>query len=122
MSTTTPTSTVTEDKKIDMSKVIDIPEPNDIPSLFLKSLTKIGVVVIGYVVMVIIAYVLNGLFGNSKAFTLLYVVALLFILSGIGVFNSYIFSNILTGLSLAFGLQLMDPSKLVGIVSSTMVR
>jgi hypothetical protein len=108
----------TEEKKAEVpvnTGKIDIPEPNDIPSLFLKSLTKIGVVAIGYLMMVVIAYVLYNLFGNSKAFNLLYVVTLLFIVSGIGVFNSYIFSNIVTGLSLAFGLQLMDPMKLIGI-------
>jgi hypothetical protein len=105
----------TEEKKAEVpvnTGKIDIPEPNDIPSLFLKSLTKIGVVAIGYLMMVVIAYVLYNLFGNSKAFNLLYVVTLV---SGIGVFNSYIFSNIVTGLSLAFGLQLMDPMKLIGI-------
>jgi hypothetical protein len=105
---------VVETKPIE--KKVDIPEANDIPSLFLRSFTKISVVVVGYVLMVIISYLLNGLFGGSKVFILLYVIALLFIISGIGTYNSYIFSNILTGLSVAFGIQLMDPMKLVGII------
>ena len=97
-------------------KNIDIPEPNDMPTLFLKSFSKITVVTIGYILMIVISYVLYNAFGNSNAFKLLYVVSLLFIISGIGVYNSYIFSNILTGLSLAFGLQLMDPMNMVGVI------
>jgi len=103
-------STNTDNKKV------DIPEPVDTPSLFLKSLKKISIVSIGYVLMIVVAYVLFGLFGNSKAFIFLYGVSLIFILSGIGTYDTYIFSNILTGLSLAFGLQLMDPMRLVGLV------
>jgi hypothetical protein len=97
---------------------VDIPEPNDTASVFLKSLTKTSIVVIGYVLLIIITYVLHMLFGGSNVFILLYIFTLLLIMAGIGSINSYIFSNILTGLSLGFGFQMMFPMQMVTIMSN----
>jgi hypothetical protein len=105
----------------DTNKKLDIPESNDPSSTYYRSLKKIGYVLVLYIVLVLITFFIHKIFYENSIpllFYIVYIGTLLFIIPLIGMIDIYLFNNILVGLSIAIGLQLIYPDSLIGMGSS----
>ena len=87
----------------------DIPEANDAPARFLRSLKRSSTIAAVFLITLFGTNLIKTVFPVPIMFYILYICLVLVVLSIIGMLDSYTMSNIFTGFSIAFGMMIINP-------------
>jgi predicted membrane-bound spermidine synthase len=94
---------------------VDTPVENDWIINYKNSVLKVSTIVVAYLLVLVLTKLVHRTFeGASLVFPFLYLVICIGVISGVGLFDQYAVSNIITGLSVAFGILLVDPQNFIG--------